>query len=254
MNKMDWIFKKTSYSALSTSEKEALADLCRDEASFARLKGLLELSEQSLPEPPPAYIRTNLDALFDATYSKSAPQKQVKRFRLTYIILAAAAVIGVIFLLFPWTTNRGNGDNSPKVAKGPQTPKNEPTEITPTTPSSLQKRSQQQKTSPLVATIGKPTLDNSSDQASVDEVVYQNSEADALRPSLLTEGATEDFARRDVAQEETKPQAISFKGNAQNSEAISAGVYELKSDKNVKVSKTKKIDTGSMLKHIKPVF
>ncbi|NBX38193.1 MAG: hypothetical protein EBR54_02115 [Flavobacteriia bacterium] len=129
MNEMDWIFKKTSYSALSTSEKEALADLCNDEASFARLKGLLELSEQSLPEPPPAHIRTNLDALFDATYTKPAPQKQVKRFRLTYIILAAAAVIGVIFLLFPWTTNRGNGNNSPKVAKGPQTPKNEQTEI-----------------------------------------------------------------------------------------------------------------------------
>jgi len=98
---MDWIKNKSNYASLNEEERAELSPLCDDEASFERVKALILESEKMLLQEAPQSVLSNLDSLFDETYATPKSNKGTTFTAFHYGLLAVAAVVVTVLMIYP---------------------------------------------------------------------------------------------------------------------------------------------------------
>lgn len=260
---MDWLNGNSEYSSLNEEEKAELSAHFDDAASLEQVKTLLRESEKIMPQEAPREVFTRLDELFDQTYPKAKPIARAKNYLWRYSLLAAAAVVLCVLVIYPWLNRNPSADNVPQQAKKEASISPKKKQVV-----APEKSNQVEQQEPIIARLEKedvqPITENINDEAPV---------------SLMNEGITgsEDQAMLTYAEDvptSTMPQLESYKvsnnslidekselSKTMKEESIKdkskdrddrqlAEVVMLKKHQKGRV----KIDTGSMLKNIKPVF
>lgn len=137
MKDLNDLFRRADYSDLTGNEKASIAELCSDQASFQRVKSILQRSEKALTAKAPVQVQNSLENLFDVTYhaphsqpvSPSTPggiPNNIFKLPLFKMFAVAASLVVGIFL---YVNLSGNQQDQPALAKKedkvPQKRKNE---------------------------------------------------------------------------------------------------------------------------------
>lgn len=260
---MDWLNDNSEYSSLNEEEKAELSAHFDDATSLEQVKTLLRESEKIMPQEAPREVFTRLDDLFDQTYPKPKPIALAKDYLWRYSLLAAAAAVLCVLVIYPWLNRNPSAVNVPQQAKKEASisPKKKQV-IAP------EKSNQVEQQAPIIA-----RLEEADDQRITENI---NEEAPV---ALMDEGisGSEDQAMQTYAEDaptstmaqlegfkagnnalldektelsKTMKEAIKDKSKDQDDRQIAEVVMLKKHPK----GRVRKIDTGSMLKNIKPVF
>ncbi len=261
---MDWLKNTSENSHWNEDDKAELRTHFDDDASFDQVNSLLRESEKIMPQEPPVEVFNRLDRLFDETYSQPKPITKHNANLWRYSLLAAAAVVLCILVIYPWLNRNPSADNVPQQAKKEASISPKKKQVV-----APEKSNQVEQQEPIIARLEKEDVQRITENIN-----------DETPVSLMNEGITgsEDQAMLTYAEDvptSTMPQLESYKvsNNSlidEKSELSKTMKEESIKDKSkdqddrqlaevVMLKKHQKgralkIDTGSMLKNIKPVF
>jgi len=260
---MDWLKNTSENSHWNEDDKAELRTHFDDDASFDQVNSLLRESEKIMPQEPPVEVFNRLDHLFDETYSQPKPITKHNANFWRFSWLAAAAVVLGVLLVYPWRTRDEAPAPVAQKEKKEQASNLKESEVIYT-----EKEVQPEEEEPLIARLedkdGYKITENLNDEA---EAVSLISEKTMDAPELSEPTYSGVVTYPSMAQVEDSKANKSLEDDPKSNTAKKEEVYRDKSEqrndeqlaevsmlkKNIK-SKSRKIDTGAMLKNIKPVF
>ena len=245
MDEFEIIKQKDRYDELSASNKQALMELCDNEQSFAQIKSLMQHAEGALPVPSPAHVHEQLLTLYDTTYPVQV-KRIPKSIPLYGYVVAAAAVVLLVLLIYPITQNGSN----PQVAKKGNENKPALPQAKDTTDEPIKRQEEKPHKSnpqPLIAEVETPSTIHQED---IENIPPYNDDLEKEPKPVAASISHEPLEDIEVSKTETA--AMDVKQEMLTSKYIAAEVADRK-DKS-KSAKSKKWVTPSMLKNIRAVF
>jgi hypothetical protein len=257
---MDSLKDTKDYSRLNDEERAELRTHFDDAASFDQVEFLLRESEKMMPKNAPAEVFSRLDSLFDQTYSIPKPIARSNGNFWAYSLLAAAAVLLAVFLVYPLFKSDSSQVEKGNQAKKEHLIKPKKNEVIPP-----EKNIQQEPQEPIIAGLEedhkRQPIENANDYAPVS--LIPNVATDSEDPTAFTSSGEQPYA----ALEETKayktqeqdPQSRLVQGSFLDlvdefEDRKDQQIAEVATQKKNRKVRARKLDTGSMLKIIKPVF
>lgn len=260
---MDWSNNTSEYARWNEEDRAELRTHFEDDDSFDQVKSLLRESEKIMHQEAPTEVFNRLDRLFDETYSQPKPITKHSANFWRFSWLAAAAVVLGVLLVYPWFSRDDAPDPLARKEQKVRASKPKETEVI-----YKEKELQQGEEEPIIARIedkdGYKITEDLNDEA---EAVSLISEKTMDSPEFSEPTYSGVVTYPSMAQMEDSKANKSLEDDRMSNSAIKDEVYrdkfELRNDeqlaevsmlkKNLK-SKSRKIDTGAMLKNIKPVF
>lgn len=259
---MDWLNGNSEYSSLNEEEKAELSAHFDDAASLEQVKTLLRESEKIMPQEAPREVFTRLDELFDQTYPKPKPISRAKNYLWRYSLLAAAAVVLCVLVIYPWLNRNPSAVNVPQQAKKEASISPKKKQVV------APEKSNQVEQEPIIARLEEADDQRITENINEEAPVALMDEEISGSEDQAMQTYAEDAPTSTMAQLEgykasnnslldekselskTMKESIKDKSKDQDDRQIAEVVMLKKHSK----ARARKIDTGSMLKNIKPVF